>query len=327
MPAAPAFWSHDGIAGPSAVSALGRGGFDSAAGGAAGLAGAGAGDLLWQRHRWGCREDHFGAGPRAAAGWPRRAYSAAWLWRLLRGVHRWRRTIRCRWLGDEALLLAQVAPTWTGADRAASAQAAMQAGAKILLMDDGLQNPTLEKTASILVIDGRTGFGNGRVLPAGPLREPVAAAAARCQAAVLIGPDADAGARLVCRPDCRCCGRIWCRIPRSPRWQAARWSLSPGSPRRRNSSIRCARRARSWSRPGRSRIITSIPLRELDALLREARDRRRRPGDHAEGRGPPAAGLSGRRSSSSVLAWSGANRRRSINSSTRWSPGTPFIVR
>jgi tetraacyldisaccharide 4'-kinase len=92
-------------------------------------------------------------------------------------------------VGDEALLLAQVAPTWTGADRAASARAAIQAGAKILLMDDGLQNPTLVKTCSILVIDGRTGFGNGRVLPAGPLREPVADAAARCQAAVLIGQD------------------------------------------------------------------------------------------------------------------------------------------
>ncbi|HET6607744.1 MAG TPA: tetraacyldisaccharide 4'-kinase, partial [Rhodopila sp.] len=89
----------------------------------------------------------------------------------------------------EALLLAQVAPTWTGADRAASARGAIQAGAEILLMDDGLQNPTLAKTGSILVIDGRTGFGNGRVLPAGPLREPVTAAAARCRAAVLIGAD------------------------------------------------------------------------------------------------------------------------------------------
>jgi tetraacyldisaccharide 4'-kinase len=100
-------------------------------------------------------------------------------------------------VGDEALLLAQAAPTWTGADRAAGARAAVQAGARLLLMDDGLQNPTLVKTFSILVIDGRTGFGNGRVLPAGPLREPVAAAAARCQAAVLIGPDAaGAAARL-----------------------------------------------------------------------------------------------------------------------------------
>ena len=92
-------------------------------------------------------------------------------------------------VGDEALLLAQVAPTWTGADRAASARAAIAAGAKILLMDDGLQNPTLHKTGSLLVIDGRTGFGNGRVLPAGPLREQVASAAERCLAAVLIGSD------------------------------------------------------------------------------------------------------------------------------------------
>ena len=87
------------------------------------------------------------------------------------------------------MLLAAVAPTWTGADRAASARAAVAAGATVLLMDDGLQNPGLCKDLSLLVIDGATGFGNGRVLPAGPLREPVAEGAARCQAAVLIGPD------------------------------------------------------------------------------------------------------------------------------------------
>ena len=56
-------------------------------------------------------------------------------------------------------------------------------------MDDGLQNPSLEKAMSLLVVDGAAGFGNRRVLPAGPLREPVAAAASRCRAAVLIGPD------------------------------------------------------------------------------------------------------------------------------------------
>jgi tetraacyldisaccharide 4'-kinase len=92
--------------------------------------------------------------------------------------------------GDEALLLAALAPTFLGADRALTARLALQAGADVLLMDDGLQNPTLEKTLSLLLIDGAAGFGNGRVIPAGPLREPVAAAAARCAAAVLIGPDA-----------------------------------------------------------------------------------------------------------------------------------------
>lgn len=106
-----------------------------------------------------------------------------------RGVHRVAPDDPASLVGDEALLLAEVAPTWTGADRAASAKAAIKAGAQILLMDDGLQNPTLAKTFSLLVIDGRTGFGNGRVLPAGPLREPIAAAVARCKAAVLIGPD------------------------------------------------------------------------------------------------------------------------------------------
>ena len=100
-------------------------------------------------------------------------------------------------VGDEALLLAAVAPTWTGADRAASARAAIADGADILLMDDGLQNPGLVKDLSLLVIDGTTGFGNGLVLPAGPLREPVASGAARCHAAVLIGPDlCNAQARL-----------------------------------------------------------------------------------------------------------------------------------
>jgi tetraacyldisaccharide 4'-kinase len=93
-------------------------------------------------------------------------------------------------VGDEALLLAEVAPTWIGGDRAASARAAVPQGAQALIMDDGLQNPTLERDLSLLVIDGATGFGNGQVMPAGPLREPVEAAAARCQAAVLIGEDA-----------------------------------------------------------------------------------------------------------------------------------------
>jgi tetraacyldisaccharide 4'-kinase len=95
-----------------------------------------------------------------------------------------------RQVGDEALLLAERAPTWVSADRAAGARAAAEEGADAIVMDDGLQNPGLIKDCSLLVIDGGYGFGNGRLVPAGPLREPVAAAAARCQAAVLIGRDA-----------------------------------------------------------------------------------------------------------------------------------------
>jgi len=107
-----------------------------------------------------------------------------------RGVHRVGPDDSATLVGDEALLHAAIAPTWVGADRARSARAAVAAGAEVVLMDDGLQNPGLRKGLSVLVIDGATGFGNGRVFPAGPLREPVAAAASRCQAAMVIGADA-----------------------------------------------------------------------------------------------------------------------------------------
>lgn len=93
-------------------------------------------------------------------------------------------------VGDEALLLSVMSNTYIGADRAATARPAIAEGAQVLVLDDGLQNPSLTKDVSLLVIDGTAGFGNGRVIPAGPLRESVAAAASRCTAALLIGPDA-----------------------------------------------------------------------------------------------------------------------------------------
>jgi tetraacyldisaccharide 4'-kinase len=90
-------------------------------------------------------------------------------------------------VGDEPLLLAAVAPTVIGRDRAAAAQRLCEAAIDLIIMDDGFQNPGLAKDLSFAVVDSDVGVGNGRVIPAGPLRAPLAPQLRRADALIVVG--------------------------------------------------------------------------------------------------------------------------------------------
>jgi tetraacyldisaccharide 4'-kinase len=90
-------------------------------------------------------------------------------------------------VGDEPLLLAQTAPTIVARDRARGAAAAAAAGAEVIVMDDGFQNPALNKDVALVVLDGERGIGNEMVFPAGPLRAPLDIQLAHASALLVVG--------------------------------------------------------------------------------------------------------------------------------------------
>ena len=97
------------------------------------------------------------------------------------------RTHTAKLVGDEAILLAKVGATIVAKDRGKGAELATKIGGDIIIMDDGFQNPSLKKDASIVLVDSDVGVGNGRCIPAGPLRAPLDVQVNKTDILVVVG--------------------------------------------------------------------------------------------------------------------------------------------
>jgi len=106
-------------------------------------------------------------------------------------------------VGDEPLMLSSTVPVAVSRDRVDGVALAKSQGASVILMDDGFQNPAVQKDAALIVIDSDRGVGNAFVFPAGPLRAPLSAQLDRTDALVVVGEGTAAGAivaRIASRP-------------------------------------------------------------------------------------------------------------------------------
>lgn len=99
------------------------------------------------------------------------------------------KTHTARDVGDEPLLLARHAPCYVGKSKKETVAYAIQNGATLIILDDGMQNTSVAKDLTVAVVDGGYGLGNRFPFPAGPLREPLARGMKRTDAILFVGPD------------------------------------------------------------------------------------------------------------------------------------------
>ena len=92
-------------------------------------------------------------------------------------------------VGDESIILSKIAPTWIGNNRIESIKNAQKMGAKIVILDDGIQDTSIKGDLNLLVFNGLQGLGNGKIIPAGPLREKLSDSIKKCHLSIIIDED------------------------------------------------------------------------------------------------------------------------------------------